>query len=557
MKAIKAVVVVAILVLVNQTSLWARWLTDGGSINYDNGQNASNASLAVYNGTPFIAWQETSSTTTQIYLKKWNGADWQQLGGSLNHFTSRDASDPSLAINSGIPYVAFNEIGGSGPYYGVIYVRHWTGAVWQEDGYININGSQGAANPNIAFSNTGILYIAWTESSAGYYQTYVKSFNGSTWTQLGGSLNVNTNRQAYRPKIAIYNNTPYVFWYEYELGNSWSYVKHWNGNAWLQDGASHVGDGTGAMSIAFSGSIPYILIHDSDQNYLKYLNGGSWEIHSQTGDANWLSISNGIYFILSPSGILKHWTGTGWWQDGDSYNSGRGLAAFNGTPYVAYNVDNPQQQLYVKHWTPDRLSYIDPTYKINGQTAQITIAGAAFNGPPVAKLTRSGSPDLVSYSAVQNSIYNYTYTFNLTGASPKAYDVKVTGTDGCVSLLKQAFVVLSPVAGPVVWNVNDLGAAGSLTETSRFSGLEIGDPDRDDNQELYVANLDQSLYQFKKFTFNWNITALPSSAGMNYCEVLLADGNDDQSWEIYTSGFNNHAYQFVGPSWSRTDQGLC
>jgi hypothetical protein len=86
--------------------------------------------------------------------------------------------------------------------------------------------------------------------------------------------------------------------------------------------------------------------------------------------------------------------------------------------------------------------------------------------------------------------------------------------------------------------------------------LAIGDGDQDNTQELYTASLDQSLYQFKKYSYGWQTaTALPVFTGANFSRVILSDGAGDQYWEIYGASYNNHVYQFQGPAYTPTDLG--
>jgi hypothetical protein len=201
-------------------------------------------------------------------------------------------------------------------------------------------------------------------------------------------------------------------------------------------------------------------------------------------------------------------------------------------------------------------AWIDPAYCITGKPLKLTVTGSGLNTASVAALVRTGNPTITSSSVIQNTPNSFTYSFDLGNAASSDYDVRVTNNNGCQSILKQALGVLTPLTSPVGWSINDLNTAGGLTYTASGCGLEIGDADRDNNQEIYVANFDQCLYKFTKFTFDWTPSPLPATAGLTYTRVMLAYGDGDQVWEAYATASDNHVYQFKNnPTWQRMDLG--
>ena len=72
-------------------------------------------SLAVdASGNPAVAWIEKVGGKYNIYVKKWDGITWNQLGSSLNISPVQSAYAPSLALDSsGIPTVAWSEDDGT------------------------------------------------------------------------------------------------------------------------------------------------------------------------------------------------------------------------------------------------------------------------------------------------------------------------------------------------------------------------------------------------------------------------------------------------------------
>lgn len=150
------------------TPAWGTWLQDGGSLNVD-ANNAQQPSMAIYNGTPYVAFLDNGS----IYEKHWNGAAWVLDGGAVNTFTNW-FSPTSLAVNNGTPYIAWWESS-----FNSVYLKFWNGSTWQQVGGA-INDTSSYLSCSLAFiGNTP--YIAFCEKVGGYYQTYVKFWNGAAW----------------------------------------------------------------------------------------------------------------------------------------------------------------------------------------------------------------------------------------------------------------------------------------------------------------------------------------------------------------------------------------
>jgi hypothetical protein len=235
-------------------------------------------------------------------------------------------------------------------------------------------------------------------------------------------------------------------------------------------------------------------------------------------------------------------------------NTLRGPMGMYGDVTRLFVADNSNNRVLTYY--PPQLASVSPSYGISGKTVQITVYGAGINPmvAPLLTLARSGNPNIANATAVQDNLFSYTYTLDLTQAAPNCYDVTVT-SNANPRTLKQAFTVLSPYQAPVAWKINDLGQISAKTTLSNFCGLEIGDADQDNNQELYVANQDSSLYVVKKSTYGWSFTALPSMSGANFNQLLPIDGNGDQAWELYGTSANNHAYEFKTAAWQTTDLG--
>lgn len=187
MRKLKIFIFSVLIIALIQTSLWARWQQDGGSLNNNTSHNSNFWNIVMSNDTPYVAWHEDNYPSGQVYVKYLNGNNWVQDGSSLNMVNTGSAYSPSLAIYNGAPYVAWGESNGTP---NQIYVKHLNGGNWVQDG-VSLNAvNTGTANlPSIAIFN-GTPYVAWGETNVVTNQIYVKHLNGNNWVQDGGSLNV-------------------------------------------------------------------------------------------------------------------------------------------------------------------------------------------------------------------------------------------------------------------------------------------------------------------------------------------------------------------------------
>jgi hypothetical protein len=231
------------------------WQQLGGSLDSKSVSFASTTSLSVdldNANNPFVAWSKCVSEVSgfcnndDIFVKAWTGSTWQLLGGALDTTLGEEAFSPSLVVGTdNKPVVAWHEDAGgidsccSNPN---VYVKRWDGSNWIAlGGALDVNVANSAVTPSLALDAANHPVVAWMESSSGSpTQLYVKRWNGSTWQQLGSSLNVSPTSYTFNPSLALDNSgNPYVA-FEQRLGNTGSdvYVKRWDGSQWLQVGGS-------------------------------------------------------------------------------------------------------------------------------------------------------------------------------------------------------------------------------------------------------------------------------------------------------------------------------
>ncbi len=262
------------------------WVQLGTSVNINPGQDAYYHSLALNSfGNPVVSWSESDGNSFNIYVKRWNGSSWVQLGSSLDVNTNQHAYVSSLALDSfGNPVVSWEEEG----FGHNIYVKHWNGSSWVQLGTaLDVITYLPASSPSLALDSSGNPVVSWVEGYGGSNSNniYVKRWNGSSWVQLGGILDVHTNQFAYDPSLALDNfGNPVVSWEEYDGTSNNVYVKRWNGSSWVQLGSSldvntNQPAYTPSLALNSSGN-PVVSWYESDGTswnvYVKQWNGSSW-----------------------------------------------------------------------------------------------------------------------------------------------------------------------------------------------------------------------------------------------------------------------------------------
>ncbi len=302
------------------------WDQYGEALNVNPAKKAEFPSLAVYNGTPYVCWVEEEGTTRTVHVKYYDASNtWSSYGGSVSGEDDVPHT-PDIAISSiGTVYVCWQDIASGS---GKIYVRHYNGGSWVQDGVsLNVNLSKYAQSPTIAISN-GTPYVCWQEFDGVAEKIYVRYFKDNIWKPQV-SLNIISGESAGSPAIAIYNGTPYVSWQERNGTGEQIYVKHYNGASWEQAGGSLNEDLTmnaNSPAIAVSNGTPYV----------------SWQE------------SNGTV----PQIYVKYYNGVHWAQEGTSLNvdlstdaQASAIAVYNGTPYVCWQERNEiAEQIYVKYF---------------------------------------------------------------------------------------------------------------------------------------------------------------------------------------------------------------
>jgi hypothetical protein len=301
---------------------------------------STSQSLAIDNGVPYVAFSEGGSRTT---VMRFNRTAWEPVGDS--EFSDAISSSKSLAVANGVPYVVFNA---NADGYKATVMR-FNGTTWE------LVGARGFSDGSVGYLSiaidNGIPYVAFQDGGNGN-RTTVMRYNGSSWEPVGEKgFSDSSSCQSF----AIDNGTPYVSFIDnFNFGKMT--VMRYNGTTWDTVGVGEIGYSvrvTPSQSLAIDHGIPYVAFSDNGNGnratVMRY-NGSTWEPVGIKGFSSGqayhqsLAIDNGVpYVAFSGVGaIVMRYIGTTWepvaikeFSDGSwSFPS---LAVYNGTPYVAFD----------------------------------------------------------------------------------------------------------------------------------------------------------------------------------------------------------------------------
>jgi hypothetical protein len=225
------------------------WEAVGGKLSIDqtDGSRALFMAMATDGNNPAACWSEeknsdrrTLATPPQIQCKQYNGSTWVRWGtSSLNQGgASSYAYGVSMTYAGGKFYVAWVEK----PTVNAVqklYLCRWDGSscTLLGGGALNINTTTGwAFHPSLTTDGTNV-FLAWEEQANLGQKSlgYVKRWNGTTITQLGGAIAADTTNGSIEGITVAASSTvnPTVVFGELQYGSlRQTYVRQWNSVAW-------------------------------------------------------------------------------------------------------------------------------------------------------------------------------------------------------------------------------------------------------------------------------------------------------------------------------------
>ncbi len=361
----------------------------GGGISQTAGMSIGPSLAIDPHGRPVIAWRERTPDNEEIYLRRWNGTTWEELGGSASGGGVSDthgASDaPSLAIGrDGMPVVAWIE--GYHPGLGNVYVRRWNGQSWVEvsagsaDGG-GIGGQGHAIDPSLAVAPDGTLIVSWSNLIGGQYEVYAKRWDGLAWKEMGGSASgggiSDDDNDSMSVSLSIGPDGLPVLAWEARLAaddmttNDEIYLRRWNGDAWVElDGSA---SGGGVSNTSGYSSRPSLAIGLDNRLVVA-----------------WSDSSQYLYRVY-----VRGWDGRSWVDIGapfgdetshDDYGAGSPSLAVdpNGMPVVAWErSDATRRNLIVWRWNGSAWAEVGNDGVDGTTNAAWPSLAVARNGRPV------------------------------------------------------------------------------------------------------------------------------------------------------------------------------
>jgi hypothetical protein len=214
------------------------WMRLGGKLNVNPDSYIVDLAIAIDSSNrPVVAWSEFNRAVGQnyVYVKRWTGTTWTRVGTTL---ATSYSFYVKLALVADQPLIAFDNDDPSISSTRSVFVKRWNGSQWQDYGGVAAK----VVTFSLALSTTQDPVLAYEQYSNNTLSVNVKRWQNGTWTPLGTALNIRADSSTKPPLIAIgSNNLPVVVWSEYTNFDSDAvtlYAKRWNGSSWSSLGST-------------------------------------------------------------------------------------------------------------------------------------------------------------------------------------------------------------------------------------------------------------------------------------------------------------------------------
>jgi len=310
---------------------------------------------------PTVVWSHAGTEEPCIYLLRWTGERWAELGHSASGRGVSDtfgpAYSPSVQIDpEGHPVVAWQDLT-FGNY--EIYLKRWNGTGWEEvldsakKGGISQTLTGLSVNPSLALEKNGNPLIAWEERFGANSDVYIRGLNlgrrGGQWEDLGGKsgfhggMGGKIGRSAFPSMVLDGRDRPIIAWQDSLGGPFQIFLRTWSGSRWEELGGSASGSG---ISHAKGAAIAASVALDSSGQPIV-----AWQQESGEDSVIYVSRWDG-----------RQWVGLGGSMTGEGISAGLAgpmlpsLAVDRGGSAIVAFQSGPasHQRIYVRRWTGSR-----------------------------------------------------------------------------------------------------------------------------------------------------------------------------------------------------------
>lgn len=182
---------------------------------------------------PVVAYLEEAGANHNIRVKRFDGTLWQELGSSVQSAAKNTLNAPLLAMDGNNPVVAWLEGANNAK---VIYVKRWDGTAWQQLGAAVNTSINSASALGLAVSSSGVVFVSRLQLSllVAATQLRVSRLNGSTWQAIGDAFLYPANSSM--PRLALDKLGLAAVSYSQQVASPdvATYLRRWDGTTWTE-----------------------------------------------------------------------------------------------------------------------------------------------------------------------------------------------------------------------------------------------------------------------------------------------------------------------------------